>query len=140
MPREGLFGLFVHSRLEPVWVQTLAVREETSMRLSEIILLVLFLMVFVIVPIIFTQFGKRRPAGISNLQVCPDCGAHNYKAKERCYCCGRRFLSPQPDGADPVQIQRVKQADDSGMSRGVEPLDLQKVAGTLQRADKAGRS
>jgi hypothetical protein len=132
--------LFVYPRLEPVWVQTLAVREESSMTLSEIILVLLFLTVFVVVPIIFTQFGRRRPAGMANLQICPDCGAHNYKAKERCYCCGHRFLLAPTDGADAVRNQRVKQADDSEKRRGAEPLDLRTVAGALLRADKTGRS
>lgn len=110
------------------------------MSLGEIVMVVMFLMVFVAVPIIFAQCGRRRPAGLADLQACPDCGAHNYKTKERCYCCGYRFIRSGPDTAAPVQIPEAKPADGRRTGRGSEPAGLREVAVTLLRADKAGRS
>jgi predicted amidophosphoribosyltransferase len=79
------------------------------MSFSAIILLVLFLVVFVAVPVVLAQSGRRRPAGLANLRVCPDCGAHNYKAKERCYCCGYQFAHPQADEIKPAPIDGAAQ-------------------------------
>lgn len=110
------------------------------MEFSGIVMLVLFLAVFVLVPILFAQFGRHRPDGLANLQVCPGCGAHNYKSKERCYCCGHRFLFPQSDGADRVQVPRVKTVDDSGKRRGTGPPGLREVAFTTEGVDKTGRA
>jgi hypothetical protein len=120
----------------------LELRREGEITVSpgEIFMVVMFLMVFVAVPIIFAQCGRRRPAGLANLQVCPDCGAHNYKTKERCYCCGYRFIHPRSDEAAPVQIQEAQQEDGRRAGRGREPAGLQEVAVTLLRTNKAGRS
>lgn len=91
------------------------------MNLSEIAMLLLFLTVFVVVPVIFIQCGSRRKNSISSgLHECPQCGAQNYKAKERCYCCGYGFISSKSDATNAVLIQRLKQADDGKMKREVE--------------------
>jgi ribosomal protein L37E len=80
-------------------------------------MLVLFLVVFVAVPMIVIQFGSRRSDGMSHIQVCPACGAHNYKTKQHCYCCGFGFNARQPDETESIVIQRAKQADE-GKKRG----------------------
>ncbi len=85
---------------------------------GEIFLAVLFLTVFVVVPLVLALKASRRPIN-SSLQVCPHCGAHNDTAKTHCYCCGFGFILPQSDGVEANLIQRVKQADDSKMRRGI---------------------
>jgi ribosomal protein L37E len=92
-------------------------------KLGEIVMLVLFLAVFVVVPILFIQFGSRRSDGMSHIQVCPACGAHNYKTKTHCYCCGFGFILLQSDKAEDTIIQRAKQADDSNR-RGIVKTEL----------------
>lgn len=91
------------------------------MNFSEIVMVLVFLTVFVVVPVIFIQCGSRRKNSItSSLNECPQCGAQNHKAKERCYCCGYGFISSKSDTTDAALIQRVKQADDDKMKRKVE--------------------
>jgi hypothetical protein len=116
----------------------LLLSEEAIMNFSEIVMLALFLTIFVVVPIVFAQIGSRRQATIKpSFRECPRCGAHNYKTKERCYCCGFGFVLPQSDGPDPALIQRVKQADDSRMRRKVETQIPQAVEDEPERAEKA---
>jgi len=84
---------------------------------SEIFLAVLFLTVFVAIPVVMALIvSRRRPASNPGLQECPHCGAQNDTAKTHCYCCGFGFIRRQSE-AD--VIQRVKQADDSKMRRRV---------------------
>ena len=109
------------------------------MNLGEIAMAVLFLVVFVVVPIVFTQMGRRRRSTIDpNLQECRHCGAQNNKDSRQCYCCGVGFVVPPSDGADPALIKRVKQADDSKTRSRVEAEALQAVKDVSPRADKTG--
>jgi hypothetical protein len=89
------------------------------MNLSEIVMLLLFLAVFVVVPVVLALIGSRHRSINASLPECPHCGAQNYKTKEHCYCCGFGVIFPQSNGADAVLIQRVKQADEIKMRRGV---------------------
>jgi hypothetical protein len=83
---------------------------------SEIFLAVLFLTIFVAVPVVLALIVRRRRTTIvPNLQECQRCGAHNPLGREHCYCCGFGFILPQADGTEADVIQRVKQADDSKM-------------------------
>jgi hypothetical protein len=123
-----------------VWAPAIAAREETCMSFGEVVMVLLFLMVFVAVPMFFAQIGRRRSPGLANLQVCPECGAHNYQTKERCYCCGCRFVSPRSDGSGPVAIP-VAHPDDGGRTeKPTAPVGLREVAVTLLHKNKAGRS
>ena len=108
------------------------------MNLSKIVALALFLTLFIVVPIVLVQIGSRRRATAEpSLLECAHCGAHNYRTKERCYCCGFRFVLPQSDRPDSALIQRVKQADDSRMRRKAETQITQAAEDKPQRAEKA---
>lgn len=88
-----------------------------DMTLTEFGMLVLFLMVFCIVPMIFIQYGFRnKPGAKVILQECPKCGAQNYKVKAQCYCCGYSFIPAPAERMDASLIQRVKQRDESRMT------------------------
>jgi hypothetical protein len=88
------------------------------MNLGEIVIVVVFLTALGLVPIVLMGIASRRRATInSGLQECPDCGAHNPKVTERCYCCGFVLILPQSDGTEPTVIQLVKQADESKVRR-----------------------
>lgn len=98
------------------------------MNLSEIVMLLLFLTVFVVVPVIFIQYGSRRKNSItSSLNECPQCGAQNHKAKERCYCCGYEFIPSKSGATGPALIQRVKRADDGKSKRELEVREPEAV-------------
>jgi hypothetical protein len=86
------------------------------MNLTDIVMLLVFLAVFVVVPAVFIQLGSRRKhAHHANLQECPLCGAENYKAKARCYCCGYDLVVGRAEGASDALLQRVKRADENRM-------------------------
>src|SRR5580700_7161766 len=90
------------------------------MNLGVTVILLLCLVVFGVIPLILIRVAsRRRPTINSSLQECPDCGAHNPKDGEHCYCCGFGFILPQSDGTETTVNQRVKQADDSKMRRNV---------------------
>lgn len=105
--------------------------------LSEIVTVALFLTALGIVPILLMGIVSRRRPTDSGLQECAHCGAYNRKTKERCYCCGLRFVLPQSDRPDPALIQRVKQADASRMRREAETHTLRVVEDEPERAEKA---
>lgn len=86
------------------------------MNLTEIVILLLFLAVFVVVPAVFIQVGRRRKdASHVSLLQCPSCGAENYKTKERCYCCGYDLAAGRSAGTSEALLQRVKRADENRM-------------------------
>jgi hypothetical protein len=99
------------------------------MTLRDILMLALFLAVFSVVPFALMLLLSRhsRHKTHSSLRECPHCGAQNDKAKDHCYCCGLTFILPQPDGADPALIQRVRQEDDSRLKRTVGAQTSQSV-------------
>ena|ERR1039457_4267136 len=83
------------------------------MNLTDVVMLVLFLAVFVVVPAVFIQLGSRRKhASHSSLLQCPSCGAENYKGKASCYCCGYELVAGRSDGTNDALLQRVKRADE----------------------------
>jgi len=86
------------------------------MRIIDLAMLFLFLVVFVDGPLLFLQGGRHRPAN-PELRECPACGAQNHRGEDRCYCCGRQFVSPRRDEAKIEVLQRVKDADDSREKR-----------------------
>jgi ribosomal protein L37E len=84
------------------------------MNLTDMVMLLVFLVVFVIVPAVFIQLGSRRKhASHASLLQCPSCGAENYKTKHHCYCCGYDLSASQPEIASEAVLQRVKRADES---------------------------
>jgi len=84
------------------------------MNLTDIVMLLVFLAVFVVVPAVFIQWGSRRKnTHRLNLQECPSCGAENYKAKARCFCCGYDLVAGRSEGSRDALLQRVKRADES---------------------------
>jgi hypothetical protein len=108
------------------------------MTLTEFGMLLLFLMVFCIVPMIFIQCGFRsKPGAKANLQECPKCGAQNYKVNTHCYCCGYGFIPAQPEGIDATLIQRVKQADESRKSSRAKARTPQSAEDETVPTDKA---
>jgi ribosomal protein L37E len=81
---------------------------------TNIVMLLLFLVVFVVVPTIFIQLGSRRKhANHLNLQECPSCGAENHMTKDRCYCCGYDLAAGRSAGTSEAILDRVKRADES---------------------------
>jgi ribosomal protein L37E len=87
---------------------------KTIVNLTDMVMLFVFLVVFVIVPAIFIQLGSRRKhTHHSDLQECPSCGAENYKVKARCYCCGYDLVAIRSGGPSDALLQRVKRMDES---------------------------
>lgn len=75
----------------------------------EVVLVVLFLAVFVVVPVVNGLIARRRkPAIVPNLKECPDCGAQNPGPRQHCYCCGFGFILPQSNRTEATLIQRGK--------------------------------
>jgi hypothetical protein len=90
------------------------------MDLDKIVIPLLLLIVFGVVAVVLTEkLRRRRPTLILGLQQCPDCKAHNPKAREHCYACGFAFILSPSDGPEVTVVQRVKQADASEMRRRV---------------------
>src|SRR5664279_1602910 len=90
------------------------------MNLGEIVIPLLSLIVVgVVLVVLIETLRPRRPTINPSLQECPDCGAHNPRARENCYCCGFSLNRPQSNGAEITVIQRVKQADESKLRPGV---------------------
>ncbi len=84
------------------------------MNLTDIVMLLLFLAVFVVVPTVLIQLGSRRKhASHSGLLQCPSCGADNYKVKARCYCCGYDLVAGRSEAAGEALLQRVKRVDEN---------------------------
>lgn len=91
------------------------------MNLTDVVMLLLFIVVFVVAPAVLIQLGSRRKhANHSNLQECPSCGAENHKAKERCYCCGYDLAARRSEGTSEALLQRVKQADEKRMKSRIK--------------------
>ena len=98
------------------------------MNRTDIIMLFVFLVVFVIVPAVLIQLGSRRShAGHANLQECPSCGADNYKGKQRCYCCGYELIYIRSAESSEPLLRRVKRADESRMRSRIAPQTPQPV-------------
>jgi hypothetical protein len=98
------------------------------MNRTDMIMLFLFVVVFVLVPAILIQLGSRRShASRANLQECPACGAENYKGKQRCYCCGYELIYVRSTESSEPLLQRVKRADADRMGARIAAQSPQTV-------------
>jgi hypothetical protein len=100
------------------------------MDLDKIFIPLLVFIVFGVAAIILIETLRRRrrrqPTIILSLLECPDCGTHNPRARERCYCCGFGFILAPSDGTESTVIQRVRQAD-NGKTKGTVGTQTVKV-------------